>query len=201
MIPAPFKIPIFGGTLEEIMEFQTQKQAENFEVPKVLIFLCSSIIDLGGPKEEDLFQHPAPPSDIVSLKLSIETGDYRNCFSDPHVPASLLKLWFRELSVPIILPEFYDIAIEHAQTGDAALCCELVEKDLPVLNRKVIYYIIKILRKIQHLSNGTLQLSKLSMIFAPNLFRCPSNDPGVVLASSKLQQIFIEHLLSHLNCT
>jgi len=53
MIPAPFKTPIFGGTLEDIMEFQREKMKLDLQIPKVLVFLCNCIVELGGSKQED----------------------------------------------------------------------------------------------------------------------------------------------------
>jgi len=156
------------------------------------------VLDLGGEKVEGIFQIPGSPSDIISLRLSIESGDYRNPFSDPHVPASLLKLWLRELSLPVIPPEFYKQAIECAQIGDPSLSCELVEQ-LPKLSVKVLKFIIGYLKKMvdsKHASN--LDIPIMAMIFAPNLLRCVSEDPSVILARGKLQQIFVEHLLTNL---
>jgi len=61
---------------------------------------------------------------------------------DPHVPGSLLKLWMRELIYPIVPTELYDLAIESASKEDPQLAVQLV-KDMPVLNRRVLYYVIQ----------------------------------------------------------
>ena len=56
------------------------------------------------------FQIPRIPGDIDAvnaLKLHLDKGyPVPDTTDDPHVPASLLKLWFRELEEPLI-PENY----------------------------------------------------------------------------------------------
>jgi len=50
---------------------------------------------------------PGDIDEVNSLKLELDQGKIRvDKLHDPHVPASLLKLWFRELEEPLI-PEAY----------------------------------------------------------------------------------------------
>ena len=63
--------------------------------------------------------------------------------SDPYLPASLLKLWFRELREPVIPREMYSTAIDRCQDDDA--CVALVD-ELPQLNRLVLLYLIHFLQ-------------------------------------------------------
>ena len=63
--------------------------------------------------------------------------------SDAHSPASLLKLWFRELHEPLIPDRLYNKCIECCQ--DAESCISLVHQ-LPALNRLVFSYLIRFLQ-------------------------------------------------------
>lgn len=54
-------------------------------------------------------------------------------FADAHAPASLLKLWYRELYDPLIPDELYDDCVA---TEDPAEAAAIVEK-LPKINRLV----------------------------------------------------------------
>lgn len=43
---------------------------------------------------------------VNAQKLKLERWEVPTEVSDPHVPASLLKLWFRELHEPLIPEQF-----------------------------------------------------------------------------------------------
>lgn len=50
---------------------------------------------------------PGDIDEVNGLKLRMDKGELpMETLRDPHVPASLLKLWFRELEEPLI-PEEY----------------------------------------------------------------------------------------------
>ena len=50
---------------------------------------------------------PGDIDEVNALKLQVDKGVLpMTTLSDPHIPASLLKLWFRELEDPLI-PEDY----------------------------------------------------------------------------------------------
>jgi hypothetical protein len=63
--------------------------------------------------------------------------------TDPHVPASLLKLWYRELSEPIIPSAFYESCLETFMRPDDA--CAVVHR-LPDINRLALKYLIRFLQ-------------------------------------------------------
>jgi len=62
---------------------------------------------------------------------------------DPHVPASLLKLWYRELSEPIVPFSFYERCIEAFTSADEA--CATVHL-LPEINRLALIYLVHFLQ-------------------------------------------------------
>jgi len=62
---------------------------------------------------------------------------------DPHVPASLLKLWYRELSEPIVPFSFYERCIQAFASADEA--CATVQL-LPEINRLALIYLIHFLQ-------------------------------------------------------
>jgi len=66
---------------------------------------------------------------------------------DPHVPASLLKLWYRELSEPIVPFSFYERCIQAFASADEA--CATVHL-LPELNRLSLIYLIHFLQVYAH---------------------------------------------------
>ena len=49
---------------------------------------------------------PGDIDEVNSLKLLVDKFEMSNQVRDPHVPGSLLKLWFRDLCDPLI-PQHY----------------------------------------------------------------------------------------------
>ena len=79
------------------------------------------------------------------LKLHLDRWEMPSPGStnDPHVPSSLLKLWYRELFEPLIPQRFYDDCVLHYATPEKALA---VVAELPELNRLVLSYLIRFLQ-------------------------------------------------------
>ena len=49
---------------------------------------------------------PGDIDDVNAQKVRLDRWEEPEGICDPHVPGSLLKLWFRELHVPLIPPDF-----------------------------------------------------------------------------------------------
>lgn len=139
---------------------------------------------------------------ILTLRLQVESGDYTSFpVSDPHTPSSVLKLWFRELEYPIVPEELYDTAINSTKDGEPSLSCKLVDSLEPT-SRHVIKWTIAYLRRVcsdENVRKNRMTASNLAMIFAPNLLRCPSQDPVVIMSTQKYQQKFVENLIQKLD--
>lgn len=89
---------------------------------------------------------PGDIDEVNALKLKCDQWSLPPDCVDPHIPASLLKLWYRELYEPLIPAEFYDLCIQNYQNPEAAI--EVVSK-LPDINRLVLAYLIRFLQVMQ----------------------------------------------------
>merc|ERR550534_76810 len=95
--------------------------------------------------------------------------------SNPHVPASLLKLWYRELYDPLIPRDFYDRCIGSQSSPSKAI--QLVWT-LPEINRLVLAYLIRFLQVFAAPENAAvtkMDINSLAMVMAPNCLRCESD--------------------------
>ena len=75
-----------------------------------------------------LFSPRSVPGDIDEvnmLKVRMDRWNEPNC-QDPHVPSSLLKLWYRELYEPLIPARFYDLCIQNCNNPEQAV--QIVEQ-------------------------------------------------------------------------
>jgi hypothetical protein len=81
--------------------------------------------------------------EVNILKTRCEQWIEPTSCTEPHTPASLLKLWYRELHEPIIPDDFYDECVSCCQ--DVCSCISIVHR-LPALNRLVFSYLIRFLQ-------------------------------------------------------
>lgn len=89
------------------------------------------------------FRVPGDIDEVNSLKIHCDQWKAPADIIDPHVPASLLKLWYRELEEPLIPAEYYNDCIENHCNAEAAV---LVVNKLPEINRLVLAYLIRFLQ-------------------------------------------------------
>jgi Rho GTPase-activating protein 39 len=155
-------------------------------VPIVLPFLADGVLALGGTKAEGIFRVPGDSDGVASLKMRLDRGAYTlEGVDDPHVPASLFKLWLRELVDPLVPSEMYNDCIAFA--NDAEACCAAVER-LPTANRRVVLFVISFLQLF--LDERVLAVTKmtsanLALVMAPNLLRCGSDSMAIVFNNAQ----------------
>ncbi|KAL1673920.1 hypothetical protein EV122DRAFT_293784 [Schizophyllum commune] len=197
---AAFNPSTFGESLDAIYRLQ-ERNYPQAKVPIILPFLADGILALGGTKHEGIFRVPGDGDIVSELKLRIDRGFYTlDGIDDPHVLASLMKLWLRELCDPLVPEEMYNECITSAKDPEA--CVRIVER-LPTINRRVVLFVISFLQLF--LDERTQAITKmtsanLALVMAPNLLRCNSESMTVVFTNAQFEQIFVHNLLLHLKC-
>jgi len=86
---------------------------------------------------------PGDSDAVNALKLRCESWDTQLGCSDPCVPASLLKLWYRELYEPLVPFQFYSQCVVNHDSVEAA---RSIVEQLPELHRNVLKYLIRFLQ-------------------------------------------------------
>eukprot|EP00055_Hartaetosiga_balthica_P007120 m.24065 g.24065 ORF g.24065 m.24065 type:complete len:589 (+) comp5612_c0_seq1:328-2094(+) len=189
---------VFGSSLEEVMAMQEESHP-HLEIPLVLQTLSNAVLVHGGESTEGIFRVPGDIDGVNHLKLLMDKGESPSGINDPHVPASTLKLWFRELVDPIIPNEYYEECVKAS--GSAAQAVEVVNK-LPPVNRSIVLFITRFLQNIGRPENQPLTkmtYDNLSMVWAPNFLRCPDDDPLVIFNNTKKEMSFMRQLVLHLD--
>ncbi|KAI0789070.1 Rho GTPase activation protein [Irpex lacteus] len=196
---AAFHPSIFGELLDAI--FRLQERNYHQKVPIILPFLSDGILALGGTKAEGIFRVPGDGDLVSELKLRMDKGYYTlDGFDDPHVLASLLKLWLRELADPLVPDEMYNDCV--SRSNDPEACVSMVHQ-LPTINRRVVLFVVSFLQlfldeKVQLATKMTAP--NLALVMAPNLLRCNSDSLAVVFTNAQYEQAFVHNLLMHLRC-
>ncbi|KAK0212594.1 hypothetical protein DFS33DRAFT_1370164 [Desarmillaria ectypa] len=197
---AAFNPSTFGESLDAIIRLQ-ERNYPHQKVPIILPFLADGILALGGTKSEGIFRVPGDGDAISELKLRIDRGYYTlDGVDDPHVLASLMKSWLRELCDPLVPEEMYNECISSSKDPEA--CVHIVQR-LPTVNRRVVLFVISFLQLF--LDDRTQTLTKmtpanLALVMAPNLLRCNSDSMSIVYTNTQYEQIFVYNLLLYLKC-
>ncbi|XP_048034515.1 rho GTPase-activating protein 39-like [Megalobrama amblycephala] len=179
-----------------------ERQSELFpnrKLPWVQVQLSQYVLALGGAQTEGIFRVPGDIDEVNALKLQVEQWRIPESLSDPNVPASLLKLWYRELEEPVIPQSFYKQCISHYEDPDAAIS---VVQSLPELNRLVLCYFINFLQVFAqpvNVSRTKMDVNNLAMVMAPNCLRCQSDDPRIIFENTRKEMSFLRILIVHLD--
>ncbi|CAM9576098.1 unnamed protein product [Bubo scandiacus] len=189
---------LFGSSLEEIMLRQQDMYPGN-KLPWVQTQLSQQVLALGGEQTEGIFRIPGDIDEVNALKLQVDQWRIPSSLSDPNIPASLLKLWYRELEEPVIPQQFYKECISNYENPDAAVA---VVQLLPELNRLVLCYLIHFLQIFAQPSNvgrTKMDVNNLAMVMAPNCLRCQSDDPRIIFENTRKEMSFLRMLIVHLD--
>ncbi|CAF1175451.1 unnamed protein product [Rotaria sordida] len=188
---------MFGATLEEVMAMQRTRFPER-RLPWIQTMLSEEVLRLNGAQIEGIFRVPGDLDGVNALKVKCDQWQLPS-LEDAHLPASLLKLWYRELSEPLIPSVFYDQCILNCDIPET--CIHLVNS-LPDINRAVLTYLIRFLQVFAASENVVvtkMDVNNLSMVFAPNILRCDSEDAKVIFENARKEMLFIKILILNLD--
>lgn len=189
---------LFGSSLEEVMERQSELFPDR-KLPWVQVQLSQYVLALGGAQTEGIFRVPGDIDEVNALKLQVDQWRIPENLSDPNVPASLMKLWYRELEEPLIPMNFYKQCVNNCDDPVAAIA---VVQSLPELNRLVLCYFIHFLQVFAQPSNVAItkmDVNNLAMVMAPNCLRCQSDDPRIIFENTRKEMSFLRMLIVHLD--
>ncbi|XP_048879737.1 rho GTPase-activating protein 39-like isoform X1 [Brienomyrus brachyistius] len=189
---------LFGSSLEEVMERQ-QELFPDRRLPWVQVQLSQYVLALGGTHTEGIFRIPGDIDEVNALQIQVDQWRTPENLSDPNVPASLLKLWYRELEEPLIPPAFYRQCVANCEDAEVAVG---VVQALPELNRLVLCYFIHFLQifaQPANVSRTKMDVNNLAMVMAPNCLRCQSEDPRVIFENTRKEMAFLRLLIVHLD--
>ncbi|ORX96660.1 hypothetical protein K493DRAFT_336817 [Basidiobolus meristosporus CBS 931.73] len=195
---AAFHPTVFGESLEYVMQMQAQSHPD-LKIPRILLFLAESVLELDGQKSEGIFRLSGDPEAVTLLRLKIEKNQYNiQGITDPNVPSSLLKFWLRDLAEPLIPAEYYDMCIQNAENPEKSV--EIIEK-LPGINRVVVHfmlYFLQLFTTMDATKHTKMTVANLAMVFAPNFLRCPSENLNEIFEKTRHEQAFVKTLLAHM---
>ncbi|XP_054274187.1 rho GTPase-activating protein 39-like isoform X2 [Macrosteles quadrilineatus] len=193
-----FRPSMFGSTLQEVMALQKER-FPHYKLPWIQTTLSEEVLRLQGAQTEGIFRVSADVDEVTSLKMQLDRWDRPTDWTDAHTPASLLKLWYRELYEPLIPDTMYNECIQHHDNPIRAI--QIVDS-LPEINRLVLSYLVRFLQifaRSEVVQQTKMDASNLAMVIAPNCLRCTSHDPRVIFDNARKEMAFMRTLIQYLD--
>lgn len=104
----------------------------------------------------------ADVDEVNSLKLQLDRWERPTDWTDAHTPASLLKLWYRELYEPLIPDAMYNECIQHHDNPIRAI--QIVDS-LPEINRLVLAYLVRFLQVTKYICDSLVDFLRLKYYY------------------------------------
>ena len=160
----------------------------------------------GSLECEGLYRVSGFSDTIEELKMAFDRGDNVDFtefkFADIHIICSLLKLYLRQLPIPLITFEVYNKLMECLNSVSSKTnILELIRScviELPPAHCLTLKYLMEHLVKVsQYSSKNQMNPENLSIVFGPTLMRPINPDPVLALKNSHKEQKITELLISN----
>uniref|UniRef100_A0A8C5QYR6 Rho GTPase activating protein 40 n=1 Tax=Leptobrachium leishanense TaxID=445787 RepID=A0A8C5QYR6_9ANUR len=166
----------FGVMLSTLLEHD-QKHVPHTRIPLILLEIMNCL-EKKGLDVQGILRVPGSQNRIKALKLCLESRFYDGLFSwedvNPHDASGLLKLFLRELPVPLLTAEYLPAFTAVQKISDLKQriqALNLLVLVLPEPNRHTLKALLEFLRKVASREKTNLMsLWNISTIIAPNLF-------------------------------
>lgn len=164
-----------------------------FQVPKVIAEMKRVIIEKNGINTEGIFRLAGEQTEIKRIKEIMNSKNFDYKTNDINAVASLLKIWFRELPVPILnaLPQESIMSFQDAND------CVTAYHSLPEPNKTLLTWFLDLMTAI--VSNSAVNkmtAQNLAIVVAPNLYDINTPNPMEGLFLSQKCAAFLNHVLT-----
>ncbi|KDR67998.1 hypothetical protein GALMADRAFT_257554 [Galerina marginata CBS 339.88] len=195
-------LPTFGVDLAE------QMLRDNVEVPPIMVKCCEAI-EKYGIRSQGIYRVSGMTSKVANLRQRLDKDleavdlDAPEWSGDINNVSSVLKMWLRELPVPLMTDSLHQGFIEAAKIeNDRLRHIRLHERvnELPDPNYATLKYFLGHLHRInQHSAENSMSMQNLAIVFGPTLFgqQASINGQGGVMVDQSFQNTAIEMILNH----
>jgi hypothetical protein len=167
-----------------------QKDCPTLKLPLVFLKLRYAVEHAGGFETEGIFRLSANLREVEDYVEAIKENNESNDSISPHIPASAMKQWLREMEIPPIPFNFYDEATRLGNAADpneASVVAGMnkLVTSLPAVNRSVLHALAHLSQKISskgYVETTKMSIANLSIVFSPCIIRLPEgNDPELYM--------------------
>jgi len=195
--------PIFGCALDDHL----RKQGHGVCIALPIRTCVCRLIQLDAVREEGLFRVASSTLKIKRLAALFDTGEATDAVikdvTDPHVFSGALKLYLRELPVPL-LGQNYDRWISEcggcSNEEKKRDNMDRILSGLPQNSRHNLHYVLKFLQLVaSHSAVNKMTSANLSIVLAPNLLWNPVDSDQHDLSQTNIVNDIVETLIEQVD--
>ncbi|KAF1456439.1 Beta-chimaerin, partial [Spheniscus mendiculus] len=186
-------------------DLTTLVKAHNTQRPMV-VDSCIREIEARGLKSEGLYRVSGFTEHIEDVKMAFDRdGDKADIsasiYPDINIIAGALKLYFRDLPIPVITYDTYSKFIEAAKISTPDERLEAIHEVLmllPAAHYETLRYLMIHLKKVTlHEKDNFMNAENLGIVFGPTLMRPPEDSTLATLNDMRYQKLIVQILIEN----
>ncbi|XP_053322286.1 beta-chimaerin [Spea bombifrons] len=186
-------------------DLTTLVKAHNIPRPMV-VDMCIREIEGRGLKSEGLYRVSGFTEHIEDVKMAFDRdGDKADISSttypDINIIAGALKLYFRDLPIPVITYDSYSKFIEAAKISNPDERLEAIHEALmllPPAHYETLRFLMIHLKKVtQNEKDNLMCAENLGIVFGPTLMRPPEENALTSLNDMRYQKLIVQILIQN----
>uniref|UniRef100_A0A8C4TE29 Beta-chimaerin n=1 Tax=Erpetoichthys calabaricus TaxID=27687 RepID=A0A8C4TE29_ERPCA len=186
-------------------DLTTLVKAHNTQRPMV-VDMCIREIEERGLNSEGLYRVSGFTEHIEDVKMSFDRdGDKADISADTYADINIitgaLKLYFRELPIPVITYDAYPKFIEAAKITNPESRLEAINEALlllPPAHYETLRYLMTHLKKVTtNEKDNFMNAENLGIVFGPTLMRPPDQNTLTTLNDMRYQKLIVQLLIEN----
>ncbi|CAN9497746.1 unnamed protein product [Ophioblennius macclurei] len=172
----------------------------------MVVDMCIREIESRGLKSEGLYRISGFTESVEEVKMGFDKDGEKtdisvNAYEDINIITGALKLYLRDLPVPVISYDAYPRFIEAAKLTDAEKKLEAFREALALLppsHIETLKYLMAHLKRVtQNEKFNLMNAENLAIVFGPTLMRAPNLDAITALNDIRHQRQVVEVLIKN----
>uniref|UniRef100_A0A4W5QEX6 Beta-chimaerin n=1 Tax=Hucho hucho TaxID=62062 RepID=A0A4W5QEX6_9TELE len=186
-------------------DLTTLVKAHNTTRPMV-VDMCIKEIELRGLQSEGLYRVSGFSEHIEDVRLAFDRDGEKadisaNVYNDINIIAGALKLYLRDLPIPVITFHVYSRFIQAAKIPNPDTRLEAIHEgllQLPPAHYETLRYLMMHLKKVTMFEKDNFMNSEnLGIVFGPTLMQPPEQNALATLNDMRHQKLIIQLLIEH----
>uniref|UniRef100_A0A3Q3QM93 Beta-chimaerin n=1 Tax=Monopterus albus TaxID=43700 RepID=A0A3Q3QM93_MONAL len=186
-------------------DLTTLVKAHNTTRPMV-VDMCIREIELRGMKSEGLYRVPGFSEHIEDVRLSFDRDGEKvdigaNAYADINIVAGALKLYLRDLPIPVITFDLYSKFIQAAKIPNPESRLEAIHEallQLPPAHYETLRYLMAHLKRVTMFEKDNLMNAEnLGIVFGPTLMQPPEQNALTTLNDMRQQKLVVQLMIEH----
>uniref|UniRef100_A0A7N6BVH3 Beta-chimaerin n=1 Tax=Anabas testudineus TaxID=64144 RepID=A0A7N6BVH3_ANATE len=186
-------------------DLTTLVKAHNTTRPMV-VDMCIREIELRGMKSEGLYRVSGFSEHIEDVRLAFDRDGEKadisaNAYADINIIAGALKLYLRDLPIPVITFDLYSKFIQAAKIPNAESRLEAIHEgllQLPPAHYETLRYLMAHLKRVTTFEKDNfMNAENLGIVFGPTLMQPPEQNALTTLNDMRQQKLVVQLMIEH----